>query len=173
MSKKLLFFNFLLLFCLACGCDGKDSSAAVIEQEDTNPIDAYFLPRIENAENEAERRGLQDSYRVVWHREFENIMLWMQEKCIYQEDKDELLLYSENVEALISSSRKILTTSWLDDYKLPPGSPERNLGGNGTRSELNQEEGEIYRDAGMFLIDNRIDSSYTFLNQDYSMEYME
>ena len=135
----------------------------------SNPIDAYFIPRIDNASSEAERRELQDTYRGVWKTEFENIMVWMRDKCVYQEDKDNLSLFTESVESLIETTRAILVTDWLDDYKRPPGSESRNFWGNGTRSALNQKEAEIYRDAGMKLIDD----TYLFEERDYSLEHYE
>lgn len=136
-------------------------------EEYSNPIDAYFLPRIENASCEAERRQMQDTYRGVWKTEFENIMAWMQDKCVYQEDKDTLLLYEESVESLIETTRTISLTKYK--YEFPPDSVERNSWGNGTRSYLNQKEAEMYRNAGMELIDD----SYIFMERDYSMELYE
>lgn len=145
-----------------------DEESIVLEGEEySNPIDAYFLPRIEHASCEAERRQMQDTYRGVWKTEFENIMAWMQDKCVYQEDKDTLVLYEESVESLIETTRTISLTK--DKYEFPPGSNERNSWGNGTRSELNQKEAEIYRNAGMELIDD----TYIFMERDYSMELYE
>lgn len=135
-------------------------------EEYSNPIDAYFLPRIENASCEAERRQMQDTYRGVWKTEFKNIMAWMQDKCVYQEDKDNLLLYEESVESLVEATYTVLAVT---DYEFPPGSDERKSWGNSTRSNLNQEEAEVYRDAGMKLIDD----SYIFMERDYSMELYE
>ena len=147
-----------------------DEESIVLEGEEySNPIDAYFLPRIEHASCQVERREMQDTYRGVWKTEFENIMAWMQDKCVYQEDKDTLVLYEESVESLIETTRTILVTDWLGDYERPPGSNERNSWGNGTRSELNQKEAEIYRNAGMELIDD----TYIFMERDYSMELYE
>ncbi len=150
-------------------CDYYEESMVLEREEYSNPIDAYFLPRIENASCEADRRALQDTYRGVWKTEFENIMVWMQDKCVYQEDKDNLLLYTKSVESLIETARTVLVTDWLDDYELPPGSDSRNMWGNGTRSALNQKEAEIYRDASMKLIDD----TYIFMERDYSLEYYE
>lgn len=151
----------------------EETSAALSEdnqkeeiEEYSNPIDAYFLPRIENASCEAERRQMQDTYRGVWKTEFENIMAWMQDKCVYQEDKDNLLLYEESVESLVEATYTVLAVT---DYEFPPGSDERKSWGNSTRSNLNQEEAEVYRDAGMRLIDD----SYIFMERDYSMELYE
>lgn len=135
-----------------------------------NPIDEYFIPRINDSSLcEAEKREYQDSYRGVWKAEFENIMLWMNNKCVYQEDNDNLTAYKSSVEQLIDSTYSVVVTDWLDDYQLSPTSPERNSWGNGTRSGLNQIQAEIYRDAGMRLIDD----SYSFLNKDYSKELYE
>ena len=151
----------------------EETSAALSEdnqkeeiEEYSNPIDAYFLPRIENASCEAERRQMQDTYRGVWKTEFENIMAWMKDKCVYQEDKDTLLLYEESVESLVEATYTILAVT---NYEFPPGSDERKSWGNSTRSNLNQEEAEVYRDAGMRLIDD----SYIFMERDYSMELYE
>lgn len=144
---------------------GEDETRENEIVEYSNPIDAYFLPRIENASCEAERRQMQDTYRGVWKTEFENIMAWMKDKCVYQEDKDTLLLYEESVESLIETTQTILVTN----YEFPPGSDERKSWGNSVRSELNQEEAEIYRDAGMRLIND----SYIFMERDYSLELYE
>lgn len=151
----------------------EETAAALLEdnqkeeiEEYSNPIDAYFLPCIENASCEAERRQMQDTYRGVWKTEFENIMAWMQDKCVYQEDKDNLLLYEESVESLVEATYAVLAVT---NYEFPPGSDERKSWGNSTRSNLNQEEAEVYRDAGMKLIDD----SYIFMERDYSMELYE
>jgi hypothetical protein len=135
-----------------------------------NPIDEYFIPRINGSDLcEAEIREYQDTYKGVWKAEFDNIMLWMNNKCVYQEDKHKLNTYKKSVEQLIDATYKIIVTDWQDDYKLPPKSPERNSWGNGTRSALNQIQAEIYRDAGMRLIDK----SYSFLKKDYAKEHYE
>ena len=145
--------------------DDQEESIVSEGEEYSNPIDAYFLPRIESASCEAERRQMQDTYRGVWKTEFENIMVWMQDKCVYQEDKDTLQLYEESVESLIETTLTILVTN----YEFPPGSDERKSWGNSTRSMLNQKEAEIYRNAGMELIDD----TYVFMERDYSMELYE
>ena len=90
------------------------------QEEYSNPIDAYFLPYIENASCEAERRELCDNYRGVWKTEFENIMVWMQDKCVYQEDKDNLLLFTKSVESLIETTRVLYSVfiAVLFDNKL-------------------------------------------------------
>lgn len=182
-NKYLIGIMYTCVLMSAAGCninveanaqpeDRAETAVALSEQnhgEYSNPIDAYFIPRIENASSESERRELQDTYRGVWKTEFHNVMAWMQDKCVYQEDKDNLSLFTESVESLIETTRAILVTDWLDDYNRPPGSDSRNFWGNGTRSALNQKEAEIYRDASMKLIDD----TYVFEERDYSLEHYE
>jgi hypothetical protein len=93
-------------------------------------------------------------------------MAWMQDKCVYQEDKDNLLLFEESVDSLIE---KTYTVWMVTDYELPPGSDGRKSWGNGTRSAWNQKEGEIYRDVSMKLVDD----TYIFMERDYSLELYE
>ncbi len=137
-----------------------------------NPIDEYFVPHINNPSCEAELRGYQDTYRGVWESEFVNIMKWMYKKCKYQKDKDNLIAYKNSVEQLIDSAYTVIYTDLMDNYKKPPDSHDRNLSGNGTRSFLSQIRAEIYRDAGMKLIDI-YDRRYIFLDKDYSKEHYE
>lgn len=139
------------------------------EERYSNPIDAYFLPRLNGHIAASDLRTLQDTYRGVWKAEFDNIMLWMQDKCVYQVDKDNLSLFADSVESMIDASRTVILTDILDDYKRPPDDPARNSWGTGTRSGLSQKEAEIYRDAGMLLIDD----NYVFLDKDYSLEHYE
>ena len=73
--------------------------------------------------------------------------------------------YTKSVESLIETTLTILVTN----YEFPPGSDERKSWGNSTRSMLNQKEAEIYRDAGMKLIDD----TYLFEERDYSLEHYE
>lgn len=107
--KYLIHILYVCVLMSAAGCNIDADTTAQLEdnaettvalsdlhqEEYSNPIDAYFLPRMENASCEAERRELQDTYRGVWKTEFENIMVWMQDKCVYQEDKDNLLVFTK------------------------------------------------------------------------------
>ena len=131
----------------------------------SNPIDAYFIPLLNNYSCEVELRDYQDAYVVVWRDEYKNVMKWMYSKCVYQEDKDNLSAYENSVSQLIESTETVSLTNWSDIYKTPP--KKRFPGviwGNGTRSALNQLEAEIYRDASMRFIDKK----YNFLKRDYS-----
>ncbi len=151
--------------CLLYRCAVWERAAAPAAQAYANPIDAYFLPRIEQASCEAERREWQDHYREVWKTEFENVLSWMDQKCEYPEDREQLQLFAKSVETLIGTTRAVLVTDWLDHYGQPPGSG-RGSWGNGTRSGLNQTEAELYRDASMKLIDDR----YVFMERSYAPE---
>lgn len=139
----------------------------------SNPIDAYFIPRIENSSSG--KRSYQDTYRGVWKAEFENILKVLDQKCVYQKDKDDLIAYKNSVEQLIKSTQDIVVTYWHDDYNVPPPDTDtyRTLWGNGTRSALGQIEGEIYRDASMLLLEKMYDLNYKFLEKDYSKEHYE
>lgn len=168
ISKKILLFILLIMACLLYGCADKESTDNTLTQEYSNPIDSYFLPRIENAKCEADRRELQDIYMCVWKTEFDNVMLWMQDKCVYQEDKDNLLLYRERVESLIEITCTILKTDWSNDYNRLSSS-DRSSGGIGTNSGLHQTKAEIYRDASVKLMYD----TYVFMERDYSLEIYE
>jgi hypothetical protein len=178
MSKKiklpvLLSPLFLVILLLVASCSQKEVGQAVddITFAADNPIDAYFIARIESAFPEIERRELQDTYRGVWQAEYENVLAWLAQKCEYQDDKDKLALYAANVEEMIAAARDVMLIDWLDTYQVPPNDPDRNSWGMGTRSGLNQVTGEIYRNAAMLLIENC--AGYKFRNIDYSQEYYE
>lgn len=164
MSNFFKVFILFIIFCLLCGCASKKNTVNIVSQEYSNPIDSYFLPRIENAEDNASRKELQDIYMCVWSTEFDNVILWMQDKCVYQEDKDNLLLYKESVNSLIEITCTVLQTDWADTYTQAPG--DKGSGGLGTQSRLRQTKGEIYRDACTKLIDD----TYIFIERDYSLE---
>jgi len=172
--KRIVLYIMLIgvLALLACKPGGSsDESAEVLDDAKqqtvySNPIDAYYLPLIENAGTQIEYRDYQDNYEGAWKSEYENILTWMKGKCVYQADIDNLNAYDAAVVALIDATHTVAVTDWLDDYETPPDSPERGLWGNGTRSGLNQVQGEIYRDAGMRLIGRHND--YIFMERDYA-----
>lgn len=139
----------------------------------SNPIDAYFIPRINKASSG--KKSYQDTYRGVWKAEFENILKVIDQKCVYQKDKDDLIAYKNSVEQLIKSTQEIVETDWLNNYNVPPPETDtyRNPPGNGTRSGLGQIKAEIYRDASMLLIEKMYDLNYKFLDKDYSKEHYE
>jgi len=154
-----------------------DSVQAVIQQPQqnsmtsdsySNPIDMYFLPRINEATVEAERREIQDTYRGVWKTEFENIIQWLSLRYIYEEDKDLLLTLMSQVDALVTTMRTLAGINMGNAYLDAPNNPDREMG-NGRRSWLNQLEAEAYRDICVYLIDN----DYQFINRDYSEMHFE
>lgn len=149
-----------------------DTNATNTTNTYNNPIDEYFIPLINNASTQAERRDYQDTYRGVWKSEFENILKLLEEKSVYQKDKDDLIAYKNSVELLIESTQTIVVTHWLDDYNISPEN-HRNIWGNGTTRGLNQIRGEIYRDASMLLIEKMYYLNYKFIDRDYSKEHYE
>lgn len=145
-----------------------------------NPIDAYFQPRMVSDYNVAEstRRGYQDTYRGVWKAEYKNLIQWLKKKCIYKEDKTEIEKMEKALQDQIEHMREVLATELLNNYKINPDSTKVKDGfsrtsnwGNGTRSRLNQIEGEMYRDAAMQII--RLAGDYSFRELDYSKENYE
>lgn len=118
----------------------------------SNPIDAYFLPRIKYASCEIEVRVAQDKYLIVWSNEFEKIIKMMKAKCKYQKDKDVIDAYKKGINDLFDKTSSVLVTEWLDDYQLDPNSPNRGSWGNGTRSGLNQIRAEKLRNECLMLM---------------------
>ncbi|MDR1616772.1 MAG: hypothetical protein LBR98_07155 [Syntrophomonadaceae bacterium] len=162
----------IIVFLLA-GCSQKEANQNDQSTDNTynNPIDAFFIPRIESSPAEAERRDLQDTYRSVWKSEYKNVIVWLTSKCQYQADIDKLAQYTVGVEELITSARAVMLSEWLNVYDKPPDSPDRNSWGNGTRSGLNQIAGEIYRNSAILLIEHC--EGYEYRDIDYSQERYE
>ena len=183
--KKLITMSGFILCLFLCSCT-KNANNNIIdinlfEPQETNtvsysnPIDEYFIQRIERAHNMVDLREAQDAYRDAWESAFYNVVAWMIEKCLYQEDKDKIIEYECTVNKLIVIMMEMAVTDWLDDYALPPDSPERGIWGNGTRSGLNYMVANIYRDASMLLINNFGFSGdrYVFQDIDYSQEIID
>lgn len=144
-----------------------------------NPIDAYFLPKINSKDtSQAEIRAAQDTYRAVWASEFKNLMKWMRKKCVYQEDKKKIRAMEKRVKRNVELSKDVIATELLNIYEINPDSNKNKDSdarswhwGNGTRSRLNQIQGEMYRDASMRIIElhnDAKDGGYEFRDIDYS-----
>lgn len=125
-----------------------------------NPIDQYYLSIIDSWDvSEVEIRAAQDAYRKAWKAEYKHLMKWLQKQCIYEEDRKDLQDLDESVANQIAVERKVLSIAMTDGYTVNPDSSQikggftrMSLPGNGTRSRLNQCEGEIYRDVSMRMI---------------------
>lgn len=142
--------------------------------------DAYFQPKMVSDYNVAEntRRGYQDTYRGVWRAEYRHLIKWLKKKCVYQEDLANIEKMDKALKSQIESMREVLATELLGNYKINPdstkvkdGSTRMSGWGNGTRSYLNQIEGEMYRDAAMKIIGMHGD--YKFRVLDYAEESYE
>ena len=170
-KKTLLFIVTALLIPVVTSCNNSSptqpTAATMVEEEYLNPIDKYFLPKIEKATSEVERRGYQDSYRGVWKEEFYNILQWLDNKCEYQEDKENLISLNKSVDNLINECFQVITIEQFDFYSVKPG--ERYITGNAYRSSWNQTQGEIFRDVCIRLITD----DYNFLERDYSQAIFE
>ena len=142
----------------------------------SNPIDEYFLPRMEKPHiSMVEFRFLQACYQKAWKDEFEHLVEWMKAKCVYEEDKKCIASWKKSVEKDIKASQKVIVTELLDVYEVDPD-PEKvkdhvsrvTAWGNGTACRLKQLEGESYRNAVMQIADLFTDRKYSFRKIDYS-----
>lgn len=142
-----------------------------------NPIDSYFLPELNNDNNSmATLRTYQDTYRIAWESEFENIIKCLNKKCIYSEDKKSLLVLKKRVQKNVEQNLKFLKVELLDSYNINPRKPINSVSrisaeGNGTRSRLNQIAGEMYRDECMRILS--VFREYTFMKRNYSTLIIE
>ena len=132
-----------------------------------NPIDEYFIPRIQSSISEAQRRGYQDTYRGVWKEEFNSVLIWLEQKYIYQKDKDNVIALEMIVDDYISLLYEIYLIEQGDGYLDDPD--ERSASGTGFRSGFNMIAGEVYRNVSMRLITD----DYDFIVRDYSLAHFE
>lgn len=183
-----------IVFLTACGSEQtntaqrKESEKEVevsqtAEPEESsydNPIDAYFQPKMVSDYNvaEATRRGYQDTYRGVWRAEYKHLLKWLKKKCVFREDRENIEKMDKALQSQITSMREVLATELLENYKINPDSTKSGGGmsrmsswGNGTRSRLNQIEGEMYRDTAMKIIE--LHGDYKFRKLDYAKESYE
>lgn len=183
-----------IVFLTACGSEQTKTAQRQELEEETelpqtaepaessydNPIDAYFQPKMVSDFNvaEATRRGYQDTYRGVWKAEYKHLLKWLKKKCVYEEDRQQIEKMDKALKSQIESMREVLKTELLEDYKINPDSTKSNGGmtrmsspGTGTRSRLNQIEGEMYRDVAMKIIN--LQGGYKFRDLDYAKESYE
>jgi hypothetical protein len=147
----------------------------------SNPIDRCLMPIIYSEKeeiSEVEIRAAQDSYKELWRKEFENLMKVLRNKCTYSKDEKNIDRLKKRIQSEIESEIEVVTTELLGAYKINPNPKEgddisrMSLWGNGTRSRLNQIEGEIYRDASMRIINvyGFSGEEYEFRKSDYSVK---
>lgn len=121
-----------------------------------NPIDNYFSPKFKSI-TEAEVREAMEDYEKVWKNEYNKVIGIIEEKCIYDDDKENLEKFKDSVESLIETATPVIEMEMLDNYSLPPDSPEKHSWGNSTYYYLEGRKGQIYRDACMLLIPFLVD----------------
>ena len=170
--------SILLLFViLASSCDDNNNQDKSVKQvvansvsskqvKYNNPIDEYYLPKINSASSEATMRSLQIKYKKAWEKEFKRFTLFLKKKCVYKKDKKDIKNMEKSLRTYISSMKVVAKTKLTDSYTVNPCYDEHNentrlsLVGNGTYSRIELIEGEMIRDACMRLKD--ISSEYTF-----------
>lgn len=135
-----------------------------------NPIDKYFWSKIYSWDaSQVEIRKAQRAYKKAWKTEYQNVMKWLKEKCVYDEDKKNLSLLEKNVADQVEIEKKVMKTDLINAYEVDPDSSwEKNnisrssLMGNGTQDRLAQSEGELYRDVCMRILNLRGYEEYEF-----------
>ena len=128
-----------------------------------NPIDNYFYPKLENAQAEVDIRTLQDSYYNAWKTEFNNVISYLNKKCKYQQDKNQISTYVKRLQDFLDDSTPVIVTDWGDVYSMDPKDPNRNPYGNGTLSGINEHQAKIYRDACIDIINRNSDYKFIFV----------
>lgn len=100
-----------------------------------NPIEQYYWSKLNSKDkSEKEHRKVQKDYQKAWKAEYQNLIKWMKEKCVYNEDKNNLSLLEKSVADQIDREKKVLGTDLTNDC-------------------LTQIEGELYRDVCMRILD--------------------
>ena len=126
-----------------------------------NPIDDYFLEKLNRASCYAEIRDYEYFYLVVWQREYEKIMAIMQERCVMNEDKERLQTFMEEVSESFEKMKPFIEGEILNNFEYPE-SPEKYSYGNSTIATLNMYEGMHYRNACMLFTNSMYLTGYQF-----------
>ena len=167
MRKKplaviLVFVCLTCIFCLTFETL-KNKSQTQIPMRFAYSIDNHFVPRINNATSEVEKREYQEAYYDAWKQEFENVIQWTDAKFLYESDKYVLSGYVSDVEKLIESTERICLLNFTSAYIYEPDSLDRYSQGNGTRCGILELQAGIYRNACLPLITEE----YEFLSCDF------
>lgn len=137
-----------------------------------NPIDKYFWSKLYswNA-SQQEIRQARNAYNEAWKTEYKNMMRWLKEKCIYEEDKKNISLLEKSISDQIEIEKKVMKTELTNAYEINPD-PSKvendfsriSLLGHGMQERLNQSEGELYRDVCMRILNlhGQADGEYEF-----------
>lgn len=125
-----------------------------------NPIDQYFWTKIYSWDASQKEIGeAQKEYKKAWKTEYQNVMAWLNKKCVYDVDKENLRLLEKSVADRIEIEQEVIKTELTSAYEINPDPSQAknnitriSLQGYGTQERLDQSEGEIYRDVCMRIL---------------------
>ena len=127
----------------------------------TNPIDAYYEIKINEANNTFEYNAVANEYVEAWQNEFKNIIEYEKGKLTFEQDKSYYDDYYAEYAKLATLAAEIESLEWVDVTEKPE---ERFAGTGATFVELLQMK-NVYREGAMRLIEvyeNRGDASNTY-----------
>lgn len=142
-----------------------------------NPIDNILSQQLEKALVEAEIRDSQELYKELWLEQYQGMMEFVQNHCIYEEELENYERFAGEIERGYEELQPLIKNTMLDTFEVPSDSPEKATWGwgNGTAARLAMHEGMYYRNACMLLIPflNNIDGGYEFVTAEEVWERVE
>lgn len=137
-----------------------------------NPIDKTYLPLITDLNTcQIEFGHLQARYLEIWGDEYHKLINILKEKAVYQEDKDYINQFSQDVENMFDDNYAFFEMVLFNDYATNPLDREISNWGTGTRNKLYEIRGKFYRNACMQIITLLDEGDYEFPQDvDFSKE---
>ena len=77
-----------------------------------NPMDAYFLPKLNGATGCIEFRDLQDAYFTAWLAEYTNLIEYIHALCTHEQDIAAIDAYDSALREQLKSARILFFTDW-------------------------------------------------------------
>lgn len=130
-----------------------------------NPIDDYFLQKLNSASSYVEIRDYEYFYLVVWQHEYEKIMSMLQERCVMEEDKKRLRIFVKEVPESFERMKPFIEAEILNNFEYSE-SPEKYSYGNSTMAKLMLYEGMHYRNACMLFANSMYLTGYQFPSEE-------
>lgn len=147
------------------------SQEKVVSIRNNNPIDRYFYEVMKQDMTYAEIRGKQRLYGKLWKTEYENVIDWLNGRCKNLDDKRTIDEFDKEVKRYIKHAQSTLQISKMPISLLnkSPNQREKSLG---EAAETLRDEGELYRDICLQIIEKSSDK-YIFLKRDYDKVIIE
>ena len=133
--------------------EGVEESTSSVEESEydfhENSIDQTFANFFHKNMCQVEYRDLQELYYIIWKAQYEKIILEMQQKCIYEEDKQNCELFQVQVEQYMDAFQPLLLNQMTNGYEVEN---KIEVYGNGTNSRLKMYRGMSYRNVCELLL---------------------